>query len=732
MFLKTLTLKGFKSFADTTTLELEPGVTVVVGPNGSGKSNVVDAVAWALGAQGPRTVRSGKMEDVVFAGTADRPALGRAEVSLTIDNGSGAAAHRRQRGHHHPHPLPDGESEYAINGVACRLLDVQELLSDSGVGRTQHVIVGQGQLDAVLDARPEDRRAVIEEAAGILKYRRRKERAERRLAATEADLLRLGDLLREVRRTLRPLERQAEAARRHEDLAAELSALRLHLAGKELAVPGRPPLGQRHHHRRRGRGGRRPPGRAGPARRGGRGRLRRARHRGRRPRRRPRPGRAAAGAGPGPGRRARGAPAGPGAGPGAAVDAAVVATLEADAARLVAELAEQEEAVAGLGPDRERLAEDEAVVAAERASLPHPEEPAEARAAEARGDLAAARAAADAATSAAEATVRQRALEAKATRLADEATTLRAGVEAAAGEVPARRADQASAAFEHDRAEAAAAEADGTRRTAEAEHATWRARAEALAAAVDETRARAGLERVSAIEGVLGTLVDLVEVDPGWERAFAAAVAPALSAVVVDGPDAARRPRGAAGTEGAAAAVLPSPSPRVPALAAPGSRCAPTCGPGGPRWAPPSTRCWAAPSGSIPCPPPSTWPPGPPGGRGDGGGRPAGARRLDPRFRRQRGHCRRRRRRRPPGRRGRCHPRGRRGTGCSRGRGGSHRRRRRGRRHPGGRRGRGPPPQRPGRARAGGGRSGRGPGRGGRAGGAGASWRPGRRPSGPG
>ncbi len=236
MFLKSLTLKGFKSFADPSTLQLEPGVTVVVGPNGSGKSNVVDAVAWVLGAQGPRTVRSSKMEDVIFAGSADRPPLGRAEVSLTIDNRAG----------HLPGGLAEititrtlfrsGDSEYALNGQPCRLLDVQELLSDSGVGRQQHVIVSQGQLDQILNARPEDRRAVIEEAAGILKHRRRRERAERRLAATEENLERLGDLLREVRRQMRPLERQAAAARSHASLAEELRDLRLYLIGRELAT----------------------------------------------------------------------------------------------------------------------------------------------------------------------------------------------------------------------------------------------------------------------------------------------------------------------------------------------------------------------------------------------------------------------------------------------------------------------------------------------------------------
>ena len=183
MFLKTLTLKGFKSFADSTSLDMEPGVTVVVGPNGSGKSNVVDAIAWVLGAQAPSAVRSQKMDDVIFAGTASRPALGRAEVSLTIDNQAGLLPIEFSEVTITRTLWRSGESEYAINGSPCRMLDIQELLSDSGVGRQQHVIISQGQIDAVLNARPEDRRLIIEEAAGILKYRRRKEKAERRLAA---------------------------------------------------------------------------------------------------------------------------------------------------------------------------------------------------------------------------------------------------------------------------------------------------------------------------------------------------------------------------------------------------------------------------------------------------------------------------------------------------------------------------------------------------------------------
>ena len=262
MFLKTLTLKGFKSFADTTTLELEPGVTVVVGPNGSGKSNVVDAIGWVLGAQAPSAVRSQKMDDVIFAGTAKRSALGRAEVSLTIDNTSGMLPIEFTEVTLTRTLFRSGDSEYAINGVPCRLLDIQELLSDSGVGRQQHVIISQGQIDAVLNARPEDRRGIIEEAAGVLKFRRRKERSERRLAATEGNLTRLQDLLREVRRQLRPLERQADAARRHGDVVDELQTLRIHVAGRELAAQ-RARLESAAGERRRA--GRRPSGRCGPA-----------------------------------------------------------------------------------------------------------------------------------------------------------------------------------------------------------------------------------------------------------------------------------------------------------------------------------------------------------------------------------------------------------------------------------------------------------------------------------
>jgi len=235
VFLKSLTLKGFKSFADAATLTLEPGVTVVVGPNGSGKSNVVDAIAWVLGAQAPSAVRSQKMDDVIFAGASKRAALGRAEVSLTIDNSAGLLPIDFTEVTVTRTLFRSGESEYSLNNVPCRLLDIQELLSDSGVGRQQHVIVSQGQIDAVLNARPEDRRSVIEEAAGVLKFRKRRERAQRRLDSTETNMTRLTDLLREVRRQLRPLEKQAEAARRYDGVVAELGAFRLFVNGRELA-----------------------------------------------------------------------------------------------------------------------------------------------------------------------------------------------------------------------------------------------------------------------------------------------------------------------------------------------------------------------------------------------------------------------------------------------------------------------------------------------------------------
>ena len=234
MFLRSLQIRGFKSFAEKTILEFAPGISVIVGPNGSGKSNLVDAISWVLGEQGPRALRGNQMADVIFAGSPQRPVLGMAEVKLVIDNSAGLI----------PVPMSEievsrtifrsGDSEYRIGGRVCRLLDVQELLSESGIGRALHTIVSQGQLEDVLTARPEERRRYIEEAAGIAKHRRRRERAERKLAGLEQDLVRVSDVLAELRRQLKPLKQQAEMAHRHEELTAEADAVAVKLAAARL------------------------------------------------------------------------------------------------------------------------------------------------------------------------------------------------------------------------------------------------------------------------------------------------------------------------------------------------------------------------------------------------------------------------------------------------------------------------------------------------------------------
>ncbi|WP_328978393.1 chromosome segregation protein SMC [Streptomyces canus] len=234
MHLKALTLRGFKSFASATTLRFEPGITCVVGPNGSGKSNVVDALSWVMGEQGAKSLRGGKMEDVIFAGTTGRPPLGRAEVSLTIDNSDGALPIEYAEVTITRIMFRNGGSEYQINGDTCRLLDIQDLLSDSGIGREMHVIVGQGQLDSVLHADPTGRRAFIEEAAGVLKHRKRKEKALRKLDAMQANLARVQDLTDELRRQLKPLGRQAAVARRAAVIQADLRDARLRLLADDL------------------------------------------------------------------------------------------------------------------------------------------------------------------------------------------------------------------------------------------------------------------------------------------------------------------------------------------------------------------------------------------------------------------------------------------------------------------------------------------------------------------
>ncbi len=244
MFLRSLSLRGFKSFADRTLLDVEPGITVIVGPNGSGKSNVVDALAWVLGTHSAKKVRGQAMSDVIFAGSPERSRAGQARVEIVVDNSDGAlsggvgtaasasefAEVRIARVVHH-----DGEAAYEINGEEVRALDVQELLSDSGLGRELHTIVGQGQLDEILNARPEERRRYIEEAAGILKHRRRRERALRKLEQVDGHIDKLKTVLRELRRQLKPLERQAEAADRHRALQADLREIQASVAACELA-----------------------------------------------------------------------------------------------------------------------------------------------------------------------------------------------------------------------------------------------------------------------------------------------------------------------------------------------------------------------------------------------------------------------------------------------------------------------------------------------------------------
>ncbi|MGP4017894.1 chromosome segregation protein SMC [Saccharopolyspora sp. 5N708] len=234
MHLKSLTLKGFKSFASATTLRFEPGITCVVGPNGSGKSNVLDALTWVMGEQGAKALRGGKMEDVIFAGTSGRAPLGRAEVTLTIDNSDGALPIEYTEVSITRRMFRDGASEYEINGNTCRLMDVQELLSDSGIGREMHVIVGQGQLATILQAKPDEHRRLVEEAAGVLKHRKRKEKALRKLDAMQANLTRLTDLTSELRRQLKPLGKQAEIARKAQTVQADLRDARLRLIADDL------------------------------------------------------------------------------------------------------------------------------------------------------------------------------------------------------------------------------------------------------------------------------------------------------------------------------------------------------------------------------------------------------------------------------------------------------------------------------------------------------------------
>ncbi len=580
MFLKALTLKGFKSFADPTTLVFEPGVTAIVGPNGSGKSNVVDAVAWTLGAQAPTSVRSAKMEDVIFAGTASRSALGRAEVSLSIDNSSRLLPIEFEEVTITRTLFRSGDSTYAINGVPCRLLDIQELLSDSGVGRQQHVIVSQRQIEGVLSARPEDRRAVIEEAAGVLKYRRRKEKSERRLAASEANLTRLSDVVREIRRQLRPLERQAEAARRHGGLVAELGGLRRHLAGQEIdqlrrrvrqltqdQAADRREMEQLSvqveavdrdlaaaesqlsatdgqdisdalmrfeglTERLRGMEALMSERRL---------RLQRERN--------------------------------------AGVDEDVVATLEAESNRLARELREVEDAATALAPDEAGVADAEQQLEQLRLLFD-----------ERWGDQNLPLSAADAPRIKGELRIleasiqrdqaesdrlgrnlgelegRQQALVEELDRCWAEATSVEEAEQSQRHELDRadRLVDEARAASEQQRA--ALAEIVGER------HA-WEARREALSLALDEARDQSGAQRLAGIDGVVGTLLEVVDIDRGWEAAFEAAAGEAVAAVVATDTEVAMRAIATLEADNVSGAVLAlsgsGPAAATPAVGVP-------------------------------------------------------------------------------------------------------------------------------------------------------------------
>ncbi|MSW05256.1 MAG: AAA family ATPase, partial [Actinobacteria bacterium] len=544
MFLKSLTLRGFKSFAEKTTLEFEPGVMVVVGPNGSGKSNLVDAVAWVLGAQGPRSLRGGKMDDVIFAGTSTRPSLGRAEVSLTIDNGSATLPIEFSEVTITRTLFRSGDSEYAINGVPCRLLDIQELLSDSGIGRQQHVIVGQGQLDSVLNARPEDRRLIIEEAAGVLKYRKRREKAERRLEATEGNLLRLNDLLREVRRGLAPLQRQADAARRHDGLVDELRAIRTYLAGVELG--SLTAKGERIVEKRASFANEDAQLQARlrdldlsviDAERlltiAGHGdlasmlaRIEALRERAR-------------GIGALLAEKQRNVEREL----SAAADEGVVDNFVAEVGALREQLAAVDEEASSLSETAAGIAAAEAEAALRRsefqaqvAAVP------DAGAAEAaRRELAARREALGRSEQEPERLdARAREIAERLVRLSAEQAALQTSTAEAAQRTESLVADATAQRSAFEAAVLSTRATEEALRKAEAEASRWAARSEALALALDSARDAAGAARIDGLSGVVGPLVDHLSIEAGTEAAVASALGDAMRAIVVKGGDSAR------------------------------------------------------------------------------------------------------------------------------------------------------------------------------------------------
>ena len=479
MYLKSLTLKGFKSFADATELAFEPAVNVVVGPNGSGKSNVVDAIAWVLGMQSPSMVRAQKMDDIVFAGSATRKTLGRAEVSLVIDNHSGLLPIDFSEVTISRTLFRSGQSEYTLNGDPCRLRDITELLSDAGIGQTQHTIVSQGQIEETLNAGPATLRMIVEEAAGMLKHRRRREQAERQLVEVEANLVRAGDLLREVRRQIKPLKQQAEAARQHADAVATLTRLQQYLAGRELA--------ELTDKRRE-------------------------------------------------------------------LTSQLSQASQAES-QVAQQLAELESQITGLEQDMSQAGQDEAVedalaleaqranarerLAALREQLAELDREAvgyaeagnlaaqEGEVAQLTAELAQANEQSDDLQS------QTQQLDARDEELAAMLAELDAGVSQSPAQGSSRldhshdRRSQIEQLLQIARSEMAEAEADRRH---------YASRADALAATIAEARARSGAQALAGWEGVLGTLLELVSVDAGWELAFEAALEEAVAAVVIDDP----------------------------------------------------------------------------------------------------------------------------------------------------------------------------------------------------
>lgn len=520
MYLKSLTMKGFKSFADTTTLAFEPGVNVVVGPNGSGKSNVVDAIAWVLGMQSPTVVRAQKMDDIVFAGSAARRSLGRAEVSLVIDNHSGLLPIDFTEVTICRTLFRSGQSEYTLNDVSCRLRDITELLSDAGIGQTQHTIVSQGQIEETLNAGPMALRMILEEAAGMLKHRRRREQAERQIVDVEANLTRGSDLLREVRRQIKPLKQQAEAAQQHADTLAALTALQQYLAGREIAE-----LTER--------------------RREAAEQLRRVTEAEERLSRELVPLDEEI----------------------ASLEQQIAESGQGDAAEDTSQLeAQRSNARERIATLRERLAQMDASDAAKSAAAAIASYEAEVSQLQAEIGTSS-----DEHAKLAEETAQLDAIEEEIERVlgivgsdnADWDTDWDDGVSSSSThEFQAGGASNASGSSDQpatdqqaaDQQQSALAATNARRRQiegrlhaarnamseAEADRRHYASRAEALAATIAQARARSGAEELAEFEGVLGTLLELVIVEAGWELAFEAAVEEAVAAVVIADSERAR------------------------------------------------------------------------------------------------------------------------------------------------------------------------------------------------